>query len=68
MPQTDLEKRFDGTPATYSEADLRLFQTFKDALNSGTVRAAEPDPSARRGWRVNRGESIPVFVQGAARL
>jgi len=53
MLQTDIEKLFDEKPATYSEADFRLFQAFNDELNSGAVRAAEPDPSARSGWRVN---------------
>lgn len=53
MLQTEIEKLFDSRPETYSEADFRLFQAFKDALNSGAARAAEPDPSARSGWRVN---------------
>lgn len=68
MLQTDIEKLFHEEPEAYSEADFRLFQAFKDTLNSGAVRAAEPDPAARRGWRVNRGEPIPDCVQGAARL
>ncbi len=53
MLQTDIERLFDSRPETYSEADFALFQAFKDALNSGTVRAAEPDPAAPSGWRVN---------------
>jgi len=28
-----------------------LFQRFKDALNRGEIRAAEPDPSSNTGWR-----------------
>ena len=68
MLYADMEKLFDEKPEAYSEADFRLFLTFEDALNSGTVRAAEPNPSARSGWRVNRGESIPDCVHGAARL
>jgi len=32
---------------------FRIFQRFKDALNAGEVRAAEPDASAATGWRVN---------------
>ncbi len=32
---------------------MRLFQQFKDALNKGEIRAAEPDPSSKTGWRVN---------------
>ena len=30
-----------------------LFSRFKEALNAGAVRAAEPDPEAPTGWRVN---------------
>jgi 2,3,4,5-tetrahydropyridine-2,6-dicarboxylate N-succinyltransferase len=38
---------------TYSEEDQRIFQKFKDALNAGEVRAAEPHASSPSGWRVN---------------
>ena len=38
---------------TYSEEDRRVFQKFKDALNAGEVRAAEPHASSPSGWRVN---------------
>jgi 2,3,4,5-tetrahydropyridine-2-carboxylate N-succinyltransferase len=31
----------------------RCFRAFKDALNRGEVRAAEPDSTASTGWRVN---------------
>jgi 2,3,4,5-tetrahydropyridine-2-carboxylate N-succinyltransferase len=54
MLQTDIERLFDEKPGVYTEEHFRLFQAFKDALNSGAVRAAEPDPSARSGWKVNR--------------
>jgi 2,3,4,5-tetrahydropyridine-2-carboxylate N-succinyltransferase len=37
----------------YSEEDRRIFQKFKDALNAGEVRAAEPHASSLSGWRVN---------------
>ena len=30
-----------------------VFAQLRDALSSGTVRAAEPDPSSPVGWRVN---------------
>jgi 2,3,4,5-tetrahydropyridine-2-carboxylate N-succinyltransferase len=49
----DIEKLFDERPATYTEDHFRLFQEFKAALNSGAIRAAEPDSQARGGWRVN---------------
>ena len=37
----------------YTEEHFALFQRFKQALNAGTIRSAEPDSSARSGWRVN---------------
>jgi 2,3,4,5-tetrahydropyridine-2-carboxylate N-succinyltransferase len=49
----DIEKLFDERQATYTEDHFRLFQEFKTALNSGAIRAAEPDSQARCGWRVN---------------
>jgi 2,3,4,5-tetrahydropyridine-2-carboxylate N-succinyltransferase len=51
--QAEIERLFDQKPETYAEEHFRLFQEFKDALNRGEVRAAEPDPSAKTGWRVN---------------
>ena len=51
--RTEIESLFDNKPEAYSEDHFRIFQKFKEALNSGTVRAAEPDPSAPSGWRVN---------------
>jgi 2,3,4,5-tetrahydropyridine-2-carboxylate N-succinyltransferase len=51
--RTEIEKLFDQKPAAYSEADFALFARFKQALNDGVLRSAEPDPSAPSGWRVN---------------
>ena len=51
--QTEVESLFDQKPSTYTESHFALFQRFKNALNAGQVRAAEPDASARTGWRVN---------------
>ncbi len=51
--QADIERLFDSKPAQYQEADFALFGRFKDALNRGAIRAAEPDAGARSGWRVN---------------
>jgi 2,3,4,5-tetrahydropyridine-2-carboxylate N-succinyltransferase len=48
-----IEALFDGKPKDYTEDDFLLFQVFKDALNEGQARAAEPDASAPSGWRVN---------------
>lgn len=56
MPQplaSQIEAVFDHPPEKYSDDHRRSFQEFKDALNSGDVRAAEPDARARNGWRVN---------------
>jgi 2,3,4,5-tetrahydropyridine-2-carboxylate N-succinyltransferase len=51
--QAEIESLFDQKPAFYEDAHFRLFADFKAALNEGRVRAAEPDPSTRTGWRVN---------------
>lgn len=48
-----LEQLFDNKPERYTEDHFRLFQAFKDDLNSGKVRAAEPDASQPTGWKVN---------------
>jgi 2,3,4,5-tetrahydropyridine-2-carboxylate N-succinyltransferase len=53
MLQAEIETLFEEKRETYTEEHFRLFQEFKDALNAGEVRAAEPDPSAKSGWRVN---------------
>jgi 2,3,4,5-tetrahydropyridine-2-carboxylate N-succinyltransferase len=54
---TELEKQiealFDRKPASYTEEDHRLFGRFKQELNAGRVRAAEPDASQKSGWRTN---------------
>ncbi len=48
-----IEELFDHPPEAYSDEHRRTFQKFKDALNSGEVRAAEPSSSSPSGWRVN---------------
>jgi 2,3,4,5-tetrahydropyridine-2-carboxylate N-succinyltransferase len=53
MLRAEIERLFDENPARYSEEHHLLFQKFKDALNCGEVRAAEPDAAARSGWKVN---------------
>jgi 2,3,4,5-tetrahydropyridine-2-carboxylate N-succinyltransferase len=52
--QTEIERLYDGKPPSYSEADFRLFEEFRRALNTGAVRAAEPCKDAPTGWRVNQ--------------
>jgi 2,3,4,5-tetrahydropyridine-2-carboxylate N-succinyltransferase len=51
--QSKIEDLFDNKPATYTEAHFSLFYEFKNALNAGEVRAAEPDATSPTGWRVN---------------
>lgn len=51
--QNGIETLFANPPAAYSAADHGLFARFKDALNEGAIRAAEPDSSTPSGWRVN---------------
>jgi len=53
MLRDKIERLFDENPPEYSHAQVRLFAEFKDALNSGAIRAAEPDSSTATGWRVN---------------
>jgi 2,3,4,5-tetrahydropyridine-2-carboxylate N-succinyltransferase len=53
MLQADIEKLFDEKPDSYTQEHFRLFEAFKAALNRGEARAAEPDASAKSGWRVN---------------
>jgi len=53
MQPSLIEKLFDEAPKHYEEEHHRLFRDFKAALNRGQIRAAEPCPSAKFGWRVN---------------
>ena len=39
--------------APFDDADFALFARFKQQLNAGEVRAAEPDSAEPSGWRVN---------------
>ena len=50
--QTEIEQLFDNKPATYTAEHFDLFYQFKQKLNLGEVRAAQPDASAKNGWRV----------------
>jgi len=53
MLLAEIEHLFDQNPAHYTVAQRNIFQQFKDALNSGQIRAAELDASSKTGWRVN---------------
>jgi len=48
-----IEELFDHPPEKYSDDDRHTFQRLKDGLNSGEIRAAEPDDRTKTGWRVN---------------
>jgi 2,3,4,5-tetrahydropyridine-2-carboxylate N-succinyltransferase len=49
----DIESLFDEKPATYTDAQKKVFARFRDLLNSGQIRSAEPDSEQPSGWRVN---------------
>lgn len=51
--RAEIERLFDENPAAFTHAHFELFQQFKGALNSGAIRAAEPDSTSDTGWRVN---------------
>jgi len=48
-----IEALFESKPAQYSTEDRQLFEFFREQLNRGNVRAAEPDAAEATGWRVN---------------
>jgi 2,3,4,5-tetrahydropyridine-2-carboxylate N-succinyltransferase len=51
--QAEIERLFEEPPSTFGDEHFDLFARFKAELNAGHVRAAEPCPSGRTGWRVN---------------
>jgi 2,3,4,5-tetrahydropyridine-2,6-dicarboxylate N-succinyltransferase len=53
MLPSQVERLFDQAPAHYEEEHFWLFRDFKAALNRGEIRAAEPDPAMKSGWRAN---------------
>jgi 2,3,4,5-tetrahydropyridine-2-carboxylate N-succinyltransferase len=53
MLHVEIERLFGENPERYTDEHFHLFQRFKDVLNSGEIRAAEPDPGVPTGWRVN---------------
>jgi 2,3,4,5-tetrahydropyridine-2-carboxylate N-succinyltransferase len=48
-----IERLYLEPPAAYRTEHFELFARFKEALNRGDARAAEPDPASPTGWRVN---------------
>lgn len=53
MLQEQIESLFDAPPTAYTAEHQSLFTSFKNSLNCGTIRAAEPDPASPTGWRTN---------------
>jgi 2,3,4,5-tetrahydropyridine-2-carboxylate N-succinyltransferase len=60
--RTEIEKIIEDKPATYTDQHFALFERFKQALNDGRIRAAEPDTSSPSGWRVNAWVKKGVLV------
>ncbi len=53
MNKDRIEQLFEERSAEYSPEDRRLFEEFREQLNKGAIRSAEPDASQPSGWRVN---------------
>lgn len=51
--QAQIEQLFASNPPKFQDADFELFARFKQALNEGEIRAAEPAANSPTGWRVN---------------
>ncbi len=53
MVRESIEKLFDAAPTAYSDEDRNLFSSFRELLNAGVLRSAEPDDTEPLGWRIN---------------
>ena len=53
MLSARIERLFEEAPAQYTEEDFQLFREFKEGLNKGEIRSAEPDGGSKSGWRAN---------------
>lgn len=51
--QTAIEELYARQTDQYGDEYFLTFDEFKQALNEGRVRAAEPDPGLPTGWKVN---------------
>ncbi len=52
--ETSIEHFFTAGAAAIGDSEaLAAFHTLRDALEAGTLRAADPDPTSPTGWRVN---------------
>ncbi len=48
-----IDRLFAATPEVYGPEYHETFARFKEALNRGEIRAAEPAPDSPLGWKVN---------------
>jgi 2,3,4,5-tetrahydropyridine-2-carboxylate N-succinyltransferase len=53
MLEADIKSLVAAGASADRESARATFAQLRDALSSGTVRAAEPDPASPLGWRVN---------------
>src|SRR5437867_9696998 len=53
MLETDIKELVAAGASADRDSARAAFARLREALSSGQVRAAEPDPSAPAGWRVN---------------
>jgi len=53
MQPSEIEDLFDYPSAEYTDDHFKIFREFKETLNRGQVRAAEPDSNTHCGWRTN---------------
>jgi len=53
MLSSQVERLFDEPPLHFTEQHFQLFREFKEALNKGQIRAAEPDAATKSGWRAD---------------
>jgi 2,3,4,5-tetrahydropyridine-2,6-dicarboxylate N-succinyltransferase len=51
MLRTQIEQLFESPPERYRNEHFALFEEFKQGLNRGEIRAAEPDRAAPSRWR-----------------
>ena len=51
--QITIEQLYARQTDQFGEEYFRAFDEFKQALNEGRVRAAEPEPDSPTGWKVN---------------
>jgi len=60
--QTEIEALFQEKRSTYTEEHFALFHRFRQALNTGDIRAAEPDPTAASGWCANAWVKMGILL------